>query len=82
MTYNIPEHIKESLDAYVSERRPMGDFLCAVLENNLCESFGRADEKNRLCLFEIVSYIYNELPAPCWGSPEKVTKWLMREEEL
>ena len=80
MEYNIPEHIKESLDAYASERRPTGGFLRAVLENNLSESLGRADEENRRCIFQIVSYIYNELPAPCWGSKEKVEDWLTKKE--
>jgi len=76
MEVGIPAHIKESLQAYVKEGRPTGDFLRAVLENNLSESFGRADIQNRNRLFAIVSYIYNELPADCWGSADKVKNWL------
>jgi len=72
----IPQRILESLGAYVNERRPTGGFLRAILENNLMEAMGRADEDNRQCLFHIVSYIYNELPMDCWGSPEKVRDWL------
>lgn len=77
----IPERILESLNAYAKEGRPTGGFLRAVLENNLSEAFGRADEENRKCLFEIVSYVYNELPIPCWGSPEKVKAWLSNEHK-
>jgi len=72
----IPERILESLKAYAETRRPTGGFLQAVLENNLSEAFGRADIENRKCIFEIVNYVYNELPAPCWGSPKKVKEWL------
>ena len=77
----IAEHILESLQAYVNDRRPTGEFLRAVLENDLCESFGRADIGNRESLFEIASYVYNELPANCWGSPEKVKDWLNAKEK-
>lgn len=48
----------------------------AVLENNLTEAFGRADMDNREAMFDIVQYCYNELPFVCWGSKEKVSKWL------
>lgn len=72
----IPERIKESLDAYVKERRPTGGFLRAVLENNLSESFATADIDNRECMFDIVGYVYNKFPVDCWGSPEKVRDWL------
>jgi hypothetical protein len=68
--------IKESIDRYVAERVPTGGFLKAVLENDLMEAFGRADEDNRLDLFEICSYIYNNIPNICHGSPEKVKEWL------
>lgn len=73
---NIPPRILESLGAYVNERRPTGDFLRAVLENNLTETLRRADEESYKCLFDIVSYIYNEVPAHCWGSAEKVRDWI------
>jgi len=73
----LPIHeVIEDLRHYVERGQPTGDFLQAVLENNLRESFGRADEWNRSNMFLIVSYCYNYLPALCWGSPEKVTAWL------
>jgi len=67
---------KESLDKYANERVPPGGFLQAVLENNLMEAMGRADEFNRVALFNICKYVYNNLPVDCHGSPEKVKRWL------
>ena len=76
MSYNIPEYTRESIDAYVKHRQPTGGFLTAVLSNNLVEAVGRADEHNINALPDIVRYVYNEIPANCWGSPEAVSTWL------
>lgn len=79
---NVRPDTLDSLDLYVTEGIPTGGFLEAVLCNNLMESFGRADMGNRLALFEICSYVYNELPSGCHGSPEKVQAWLeMKHQE-
>jgi hypothetical protein len=73
---NCPQDIQESLQLYVEHRVPPGDFLYAVLTNNLRESFGRADDENRAALFEIVAYCWNHIPSVCWGSPARVSEWL------
>lgn len=67
--------IKESLDVYVEKGRPVGGFLTAVLENNLKEAFGRADENCTRNMRDIVAYCYNHLPIGCWGSKENVAEW-------
>jgi len=71
---------KSALDRYVKDRISTGGFLRAVLENDLKEAFGRADEDAVAQMKDIVMYCYNELPSNCWGSPEKVTSWLNRQE--
>ena len=73
--------IKASIDRYATKRIPTGDFLKAVLENNLREALGRADDDNLRDIHEIVMYCHNKIPGLCWGSPEKVKKWLRNEEE-
>lgn len=72
----IDEMTKDALNRYVHDKIETGSFLRAVLENDLFSAAGRADHINRYRLFEICSYIYNELPAGCFGSPEKVKRWL------
>ena len=67
---------KDAIDRYVEHRIPTGDFLQAVLENNLEQSFARADEVNRYDMFEIVRYIYNHTPSCCWGSKKMVKAWI------
>lgn len=67
---------KETLERYVQNKIPTGGFLKAVLENDLVEAFGQADDINKYRIGEIIKYIYNELPSLCWGSPEKVQNWL------
>ena len=76
LKYGTPERVVKDLLRYSVLRIPAGGFLQAVLENNLREACGRADDFNRERLFEIVSFIYNELPSQCWGSPAKVKAWL------
>lgn len=72
----MKENIKAAIDRYVKRRCPTGSFLRAVLENNLMEAIGRADDENRVSLFEICSYIHNKCPSICYGSPKKVKEWL------
>ncbi len=75
----IPQRTLDALDRYVNEGTPTGDFLYAVLTNNLMDSFARADEGNRAALFEICQYVYNELPFSCHRSKEKVEAWIKRK---
>ena len=66
----------EKLGEYAQHHVSLGHFLTAVLENNLSEAVGHADDDNLRNLPAFVGYLYNEMPSPCWGSPEKVKAWL------
>lgn len=77
----VPQHTLAALDRYVNHNIEPGGFLRAVLENNLSEALGRADHINREALFAIVSYVYNDCPADCWGTPAKVAQWLAELEK-
>lgn len=81
MTYQfhkwvIPDYMLAGLERYVDEHCGVGHFLTAVLENNLKEAVNRADDHNLDNLPAYVHYLYNEVVARCWGSPERVKKWL------
>lgn len=67
----------ESINNYVTKGWEPGSFVTAVMENNLMEALGQADMGNRLAIFEICEYVYNDTPATCHGSPEKVREWLL-----
>lgn len=77
---NVPMHIHGGIIRYIVSGIRPGDFLSAVICNDLRESFGRADEENRDALFYIVEWFYNHAPAPCWGSDEKMYQWTVARE--
>jgi hypothetical protein len=76
----LKRSVVDGLSRYITHRIPTGDFLTAVLENNLLETVSYADNDNILVIPEIVRFCYNNLPSLSWGSPEKVQKWLERRE--
>jgi len=69
----------DGLTNYATHHTPTGSFLRAVLENDLMEAFGRADEDNLRDIHEILSHVYNNIPASCHGSPEIVNNWLKKK---
>lgn len=68
--------LTQGVKLYIENRIEPGSFLCALMENDLKEACARADDVNRHMLFEIVNWFYNEAPSTCWGSREKVKRWL------
>jgi len=71
----LPEGLRDSMQRFVEHGIKAGHFLTACLENDLLGAVNGADEVNRSLLPEIVSWLYWEPPADCWGSKEKVSKW-------
>lgn len=71
----IPERIKSAILNHVRRGQECGHFVTAVLENNLKEAVGGADEECIVKLREIVGFCYNKIPSTCWGSPEIVKEW-------
>jgi hypothetical protein len=80
-TNGVPPRIVEALRLYGSMHYSVGDFLTAVLRNDLVEACGRADDVNCRLLPEIVRFCYCALPGNSWGSPEKVKDWLAKRVE-
>ena len=72
---------KTSLNRYRDDRQPLGSFLNAVLENDLVGSYQRADPESRAIIYELLQYIWMELPASSWGSPRRVRAWLEGKSE-
>jgi hypothetical protein len=78
--FRIGPSILDELRKYVENHSPVGSFLTAVICNNLIDAIGYADEGNRENLPAILGYLYNEAPSECWGSRQKMGKWLRRKE--
>lgn len=68
------------LNRYVFDRLPPGDFVYAILTNDLKGAFALADDENLSALPAIVSFMYNHMPGTCKGSQEQVRKWLAHED--
>ena len=75
------EDTKLRIDQYVENGMALCGFLNAVFCNNLFDAVALADSGNRQDLPEIVSYIYNQCPSGCWGSPENVYEWKKQKRE-
>lgn len=75
---NCPENLQGGLQRYFEERLATGSFLRAVLENNLVQTYQKADESNIQAdsMLKLLRWLYNEAPSLAWGSEEKVAKWL------
>jgi len=73
---NLPPIIKAAIDDYVLNHHCKGDFVMAVLANDLRGAVNRADPKNSepAVWREIIGYVYNEVPAPALVD---VDGWLM-----
>jgi hypothetical protein len=71
-----PRNLRGGLERYLESGVAPCDFLTAVLSNDLRGAFLVADLQNREQMYEIVNFLYWELPGGAWGSKEKVDSWL------
>ena len=72
----LPEHMQDAAQRYIENGIRPGSFLTAVLENNLFRTVNFADETNRQSIGHWVLWLTWEIPAPAWGSKEKVDAWI------
>jgi len=73
---SIPETTKLALRGYVERRLPPGDFLEAVLTNNLFDAVFYASPENLASLRDLLLFINNRLPSDCCGNETSVFRWL------
>lgn len=72
----LPEHMRAGFRRYIEHGIPGGSFMDAVLSNDLIGAMETADEINRERLFDTCVFLLNQAPAGCFGSPERVSKWI------
>lgn len=74
--YVIPEHMLISIERYVNQGVPVGDFLQAFIANDLMDAVGRADHIN-IHLFPAYANLFHfEAPDACHGSRQAYRDWL------
>lgn len=78
---NLPDYMVEGLIRYIEDGIVPGSFLQAVLRNDLRDACARADAANRFLIWEYVNVLWNYTPSDCWGSPEKVQRWIEAREQ-
>lgn len=77
----IAPAIERALAVYVVHRQVPGDFVYALLRNDLKDAVVRADEFNVINLYNIVIWLTNVVPGRAWGSDVKVLQWLSARTE-
>lgn len=74
----LPQRYMAQLDNLAKTGTMASPYLMAVLENNLYGAINIAmsqDGAEYDVLPVVIAYCYNELPAGCWGTPQKVSDW-------
>lgn len=77
----VPDRFTEPLERYVETGRLPGDFLTAVLENDLRRAVGLATEDSLELLPALVRWLTWEAPHAAWGSRESVESWRERKHD-
>lgn len=73
--FRIRPNMVEALERYVETGHPVGDFLTAVITNDLMRACGYADDDNKRNIPAFCGWLYNVAPMNCHGSKEKMKAW-------
>ena len=73
--YGIPEYMQGGIIRYYEHGIQPGSFLTAVINNDLREAVGRADDTNVHCLHKYIMWFYNQAPMGSWGFEGATEKW-------
>lgn len=79
INYNaLPEHMRDGMRRYIENGIMPGEFLAAVLCNDLIGALQNADDTNIDALPIYGRWLHNEAPVSCYGSAKAVATWMDR----
>lgn len=79
--FGVPEHLQGGIHRWIESGVVPGQFLQAVIRNDLFDAVARADDVSLGGLRTITLFFYNEAPGGCWGSPMKMREWIATHEK-
>ncbi|CAN5371291.1 hypothetical protein BH10PSE14_BH10PSE14_04690 [soil metagenome] len=71
----VPEHLWRGVSNHILLGGDTGRFLTSLFENDLINAVCRADEVSLARLHDLVLFLHNYAPSPCFGSRAEVTAW-------
>jgi hypothetical protein len=72
----IPKETKEAIERYVNAGLDPGDFLQAIMSNDLMGACKLADEHNLRAIVAIAQHVYSNVPMNCHGTKDIVRLWI------
>ena len=70
------DRMTESVKHYLEHGYHPGNFLTAVITNDLRGAIAHADDDNAAVMRDWVRFFYNEVQGNAWGSVEIMTDWM------
>ncbi len=77
--FYIPTRMMDGLQRYIENHEEPGQFLSAILKNDLKTACAYADDENLVNLPAYVVFLVNEAPNGCWGSERLFKNWLLKK---
>ena len=71
----VPPHLRNGMREYIQRGHVPGDFLQALIANDLNDALSRADEISMGSLGVLTTWLYNDAPGGSWGSRGILHAW-------
>ncbi len=75
----IPTYMWDGIVSYILYGLPPGQFLKAIIKNDLKGAFTYADQTNAKLIYNYVNFFFNFAPTGCWGSQENMDSWIEKK---
>lgn len=72
----VPTNLVYGMVRYIMHGSVVGDFLTAVITNDLGKAMAHADDQSLKAIRTVYGVFYNLAPIGCFGSEEKMRLWM------